>query len=193
MVPFRLADPDGQKDIRGTTIMQRPAQPEEVAGAVPFLASDEASYMTGSEMVVDGGYTAQQNGRSRKLGTGGSGWPRTDPGQPGTGCPPGLVPSGVGTRKADFGQNLLRVLAQPRWQPAHPAGAVRELDRYPERHDGALCRVLVALEIPGLNQIGINQQILQAVGRSIRHVGRVEPAAPLGGCIPRDCLGEEPI
>jgi hypothetical protein len=53
--------------------------------------------------------------------------------------------------------------------------------------------VLVALEIPGLNQIGINQQILQAVGRSIRHVGRVEPAAPLGGCIPRDCLGEEPI
>ena len=59
MVPFRLADPDGQKDILGTTIMQRPAQPEEVAGAGPFLASDEASYMTGSEMVVDGGYTAQ--------------------------------------------------------------------------------------------------------------------------------------
>jgi len=55
MVPFRLADPDGQKDILGTTIMQRPAQPEEVAGAVPFLASDEASYRPGSEMVVDGG------------------------------------------------------------------------------------------------------------------------------------------
>ena len=59
MVPFRLADPDGQKDILGTTIMQRPAQPEEVAGAVPFLASDEASYITGAELAVDGGFTAK--------------------------------------------------------------------------------------------------------------------------------------
>ena len=54
-----LADPDGQKEILGTTIMERPAEPEEVAWAVLFLASDEASYMTGSEMVVDGGYTAR--------------------------------------------------------------------------------------------------------------------------------------
>ena len=59
MVPFRLADPDGQKDILGTTIMQRPAQPEEVAGAVPFLASDEAKYITGTQLVVDGGITCK--------------------------------------------------------------------------------------------------------------------------------------
>lgn len=32
---------------------------EEVAATITFLASDDASFMTGSELVVDGGYTAQ--------------------------------------------------------------------------------------------------------------------------------------
>lgn len=47
-----------QKLIAGTP-MQRAAQPEEVAYGVLYLASDEASYVTGSELVIDGGYTAQ--------------------------------------------------------------------------------------------------------------------------------------
>ena len=34
-------------------------QPEEVGWCAVFLASDEASFVTGSELVVDGGYTAQ--------------------------------------------------------------------------------------------------------------------------------------
>jgi 3(or 17)beta-hydroxysteroid dehydrogenase len=37
----------------------RMGKPEEVAAAIVFLCSDEASFITGSELIVDGGYTAQ--------------------------------------------------------------------------------------------------------------------------------------
>jgi len=54
-----LTDPESTKALLGTTILGRPAQPEEVSNVVLFLASDEASFVTGAEYVVDGGYTAQ--------------------------------------------------------------------------------------------------------------------------------------
>lgn len=41
------------------TPMKRTGRREEVAYAVLFLASDEASFITGAELVVDGGFTAQ--------------------------------------------------------------------------------------------------------------------------------------
>jgi len=44
------------KDVVGRVPMKRFGQPEEVAGAVAFLASQDASYITGVELNVDGGY-----------------------------------------------------------------------------------------------------------------------------------------
>ncbi|CRE32185.1 short chain dehydrogenase [Bordetella pertussis] len=38
--------------------MNRLGQPEEVARAIVFLASDDASFATGSTLVLDGGLTA---------------------------------------------------------------------------------------------------------------------------------------
>lgn len=52
-------DQEVNETVIGMTPMGRVADPREVAYGVLFLASDESSFMTGAEMVIDGGYTAQ--------------------------------------------------------------------------------------------------------------------------------------
>ena len=55
----RTADPDVRRKMIAAVPLGREGRVEEVAYANLFLASDEASYITGIELPVDGGYIAQ--------------------------------------------------------------------------------------------------------------------------------------
>ena len=50
---------DGHPDWGGTHMLNRLADPQEIAEAVLFLASDQASFITAECLMVDGGYSAQ--------------------------------------------------------------------------------------------------------------------------------------
>ena len=54
----RFGDVDPELALKSMTALGRLAQPEEIATVVRFLLSDEAAYITGASLVVDGGMTA---------------------------------------------------------------------------------------------------------------------------------------
>lgn len=52
------ATPEGRAMIESMHPMKRLAEPEEIAGAAVFLVSDDASFVTGETLAVDGGWVA---------------------------------------------------------------------------------------------------------------------------------------
>ena len=45
------------EDLKQRHALPKMGRPEDIAAAVAFLASDDAAFITGSSLVVDGGYT----------------------------------------------------------------------------------------------------------------------------------------
>jgi glucose 1-dehydrogenase len=52
---FVLDDPEAKHAVESEVPLGRMGSPEEIAAAVAWLASDEASYVTGTTTIVDGG------------------------------------------------------------------------------------------------------------------------------------------
>lgn len=70
MTEGHLRNPYYQRAVVEPTPLRRAGQPEEVAAAIAFLASDDASFITGQILAVDGGWLA-----ARHPPPDGKGWP----------------------------------------------------------------------------------------------------------------------
>ena len=59
MTEVRRGDPEAYAEMVSRIPLGRFGQPEEIANGVLYLASDESGWVTGSELVLDGGWTAR--------------------------------------------------------------------------------------------------------------------------------------
>lgn len=60
MIEPYLQDENAKKVLESTFPLRRIGEPEDVAGAVSYLVSDDAKWVTGTVLLVDGGVTAKQ-------------------------------------------------------------------------------------------------------------------------------------
>jgi NAD(P)-dependent dehydrogenase (short-subunit alcohol dehydrogenase family) len=61
--PEREVSAEREVQFLGATPLRRLGQPDDIAAVVEFLASDNASFVTGAEWVVDGGWSIKGNYR----------------------------------------------------------------------------------------------------------------------------------
>ena len=54
-------DEEASQKVRNLHAMKRWGEPNEISSAVLYLASEEASFCTGTNLIVDGGWTAGKN------------------------------------------------------------------------------------------------------------------------------------
>ena len=59
MEELNFSPEDAQKEWGDPALLKRVARPREIAHGILFLASDDASFVTGTHLLVDGGYTAK--------------------------------------------------------------------------------------------------------------------------------------
>ena len=59
MIADNIGTPEGRAESEGRVPLGRIGTVMDVAYGALFLASDESSYMTGAELVIDGGVTAR--------------------------------------------------------------------------------------------------------------------------------------
>jgi NAD(P)-dependent dehydrogenase (short-subunit alcohol dehydrogenase family) len=59
IAPLYVENPARRTDMEERTPIRRLGLPEDIANAIAFLLSEQASFITATDLVVDGGWTAQ--------------------------------------------------------------------------------------------------------------------------------------